>query len=132
MTYQITFSLPGLTAQLLNSCWGNLHKGDCKCLIRTHAAQSTTKPLPEHQEKKIVVIKIVALMILDYGLHSLAAFANTKLLFHKKKEKGKFPLLIQNNTNRCIVALLTQSSRKLTLAAKVHADPSSVLHPNDK
>lgn len=69
-------------------------------------------------------------MILDYGLHSLTAFANTKLLF--KKKKGKFHLPIQNNTNRCSVALLTQSSRKLTSAAKVRADPSSVLHPNDK
>lgn len=71
-------------------------------------------------------------MILDYGLHSLTAFANTKLLFKKKKKKGKFHLPIQNNTNRCSVALLTQSSRKLTSAAKVRADPSSVLRPGDK
>lgn len=80
-------------------------------------------------------------MISDYGLHSLTAFANTKLLWHKKKknnkikkerQKGKFHLPIQNNTNRCSVGLLIQSSRKLTSAAKVHDDPSSARHPNDK
>lgn len=69
-------------------------------------------------------------MILDYGLHSLTAFANTKLLFKKKKRKVSFTDTEQYKQMQ--FALLTQSSRKLTSAAKVRADPSSVLHPNDK
>lgn len=66
----------------------------------------------------------------DFRLWSPQSYSFCK--YQAFVQKKKFHLPIQNNTNRCHVALLTQSSRKLTSAEKVDVDPSSDFHPSDE